>query len=335
MNNCLNCREPVNNKYCNVSCQNKHQGSERANKKYGAIKDFEVSCKSCENKFLIQEREKLFPKKERYFCSISCANTKKHTKKTKEKIKNSLLNHNEKKLKFVKNLTCVVCKVDFNSERQKKTCSKECNIKLHKLNGSLGGQKSSFNKKQYDGNMITYIYAMTDEFGNIRYVGKSNDLKTRYKYHLKESKNKRTHKEKWINSMLEKNIKPDCFILEECIFSDWIFMEEYWIAQIKSWGFNLTNGTNGGEGSNGFKGKTHSEETKQKLRDKTLYNNKNGLVKPYTINYENNKNIKLTNEDVMNIRNSYNGKNTKELASKYNIVPHYVREIINNKKRIQ
>ena len=49
-------------------------------------------------------------------------------------------------------------------------------------------------------------------------------------------------------------------------------MEEFWISLAKSWGFNLTNGTSGGEGSNGFKGKKHSEETKRKLREKTLMN---------------------------------------------------------------
>ena len=120
--------------------------------------------------------------------------------------------------------------------------------------------------------MITYIYALTDEHKNIRYIGKSNNVEVRYKYHLKESKQKRTHKEKWINSMLEKNIKPGFFILEECAFSDWILMEEFWISLAKSWGFNLTNGTSGGEGRNGFKGKKHSEETKRKLREKTLMN---------------------------------------------------------------
>ena len=113
--------------------------------------------------------------------------------------------------------------------------------------------------------MITYIYALCDEYNNIRYIGKANNIEKRFKNHLKESKYKRTHKEKWINSMIERGLKPTHFILDECISSDWILMEEYWIEQAKVWGFKLTNGTSGGEGSNGFKGKKHTQETKYKL----------------------------------------------------------------------
>lgn len=354
MNKCLNCGELVNNKYCNVSCQNSHQCSARTNKIYGEIKEFKVKCNCCNCDVSIQEREKLFPKKEKYFCSKSCANKRKHSKETKEKIKNTLIVYYDNKIpkiNVVKNLNCIVCNNEFISEKKKKficvicnndfisdsnkkTCSKECNKSLHKLNGSIGGKKAAFNKKQYNGDMITYIYALTDEIGNIRYIGKSNNVESRYKSHLKESKNKKTHKEKWINSMINRNLKPDYFILEECIFSDWIFMEEYWIAQVKAWGFNLTNGTIGGEGSNGFKGKKHSEETKQKLREKTLYNNKHGLVKPYKINYETNIGIKLTNEDVISVREKYNGDNLRELAIEYSVNFRYLRQIINNKRRI-
>ena len=32
MNRCLYCGKIVKNKYCNVSCQNRHQGTEKANK---------------------------------------------------------------------------------------------------------------------------------------------------------------------------------------------------------------------------------------------------------------------------------------------------------------
>jgi DNA-directed RNA polymerase subunit RPC12/RpoP len=61
MNKCLNCGKPVKNKYCNVSCQNKHQSSSRANKKYGEFKDFEVECSCCGKKFIVNEREKIIP----------------------------------------------------------------------------------------------------------------------------------------------------------------------------------------------------------------------------------------------------------------------------------
>ena len=40
------------------------------------------------------------------------------------------------------------------------------------------------------------------------------------------------------------------------------------LSLYKEKGFNLVNGTDGGEGSNGFKGKTHTKETKEKIKNK-------------------------------------------------------------------
>lgn len=44
------------------------------NNKLGEIKHFNVSCNTCKNIFQVQEREKQFPSKEKYFCSSSCSN---------------------------------------------------------------------------------------------------------------------------------------------------------------------------------------------------------------------------------------------------------------------
>lgn len=41
--------------------------------KHGQLKNFEVECKSCHTRFHVQECEKDFPLKDRYFCSRSCA----------------------------------------------------------------------------------------------------------------------------------------------------------------------------------------------------------------------------------------------------------------------
>jgi len=43
--------------------------------KFGEKKTFEVTCQSCSKQFDVIEREKLFPSKEKYFCSRSCANS--------------------------------------------------------------------------------------------------------------------------------------------------------------------------------------------------------------------------------------------------------------------
>ena len=115
---------------------------------------------------------------------------------------------------------------------------------------------------------MTFIYTLSDRNG-VRYIGKSNEPFLRLKVHLKESKYKRTRKEKWINSLLEKEEFPIMEIIDEVDDTDWEFFEIYWIAQFKAWGFDIINGTDGGEGSNGFKGHTHSEETKIELRKKS------------------------------------------------------------------
>lgn len=45
-----------------------------------------------------------------------------------------------------------------------------------------------------------YIYSLEDpETGEIRYVGKANNIKSRFYGHLNEKGGKNTHKKNWIN----------------------------------------------------------------------------------------------------------------------------------------
>lgn len=113
---------------------------------------------------------------------------------------------------------------------------------------------------------LTYIYTLSDETG-IRYVGKSNNPTRRFKDHLKECKKRRSHKEKWLYSIIQSGEKVTLEILDEIKEDEWNFSEIYWICQLKSWGFSLVNGTMGGEGSDGFKGKKHTLETKAKCAE--------------------------------------------------------------------
>jgi predicted GIY-YIG superfamily endonuclease len=51
----------------------------------------------------------------------------------------------------------------------------------------------------------TYIYTLSDSFGNIRYVGKTDNPIKRLKTHIYESKKlKKTHKHNWILSLLNR-----------------------------------------------------------------------------------------------------------------------------------
>jgi hypothetical protein len=91
MNICLYCGKDVKNKYCNVSCQNKHQNKNKFKQRnirlYGELKEFEVNCSVCNKKFFVKEIEKEFPVKLKYYCNRSCANVRFPTKKNKQKTK--------------------------------------------------------------------------------------------------------------------------------------------------------------------------------------------------------------------------------------------------------
>ena len=94
-----------------------------------------------------------------------------------------------------------------------------------------------------------YIYTLTDpNTSEVRYVGKTNNLRRRMYLHIAETKTSKTHKANWIKSLIDKNQKPVMDVLEICNEDDWVFLESYWISQFRCWGFNLCNLTNGGDG---------------------------------------------------------------------------------------
>lgn len=86
--NCKHCIKTFNytsasekanhSRWC-ISNPNRGSGSHLFNRgtvnKFGKNKKFNVVCESCGNNFSVIEREKLFPKKDKYFCSRSCANS--------------------------------------------------------------------------------------------------------------------------------------------------------------------------------------------------------------------------------------------------------------------
>lgn len=96
--------------------------------------------------------------------------------------------------------------------------------------------------------MVT-IYSLKDPLTNeIRYVGKTVNVKRRMYLHIAEAKTSKTHKAKWVNKLLESGVKPILEILEVVDDDCWEFWEKYWISQMRSWGFKLCNLTGGGDG---------------------------------------------------------------------------------------
>ena len=110
---------------------------------------------------------------------------------------------------------------------------------------------------------ITFIYALVDPRTlKIRYVGKADNPYQRYCRHLIDKYP--CHRVDWIRSLLKIGLLPIQQILEECDKSEWEQKERYWIAFERKQGYDLTNGTDGGDG---YRGGKHTEESKRKASD--------------------------------------------------------------------
>ena len=110
------------------------------------------------------------------------------------------------------------------------------------------------------------IYGLIDPFTNqLRYIGKSTVGFKRPKSHFLPYKLKdRTHKVKWIKSILNKKIKPKIIIIQQFKEPEILYQaEQFWIKYFREMGCPLTNLTDDGPGSLGLK---HKKETIEKLR---------------------------------------------------------------------
>jgi len=62
--------------------------------------------------------------------------------------------------------------------------------------------------------MKIFIYTLEDSVGNIRYVGKSKDIKRRFREHIKNYDKSNTYKNNWIKSLIKKGDYPVISILD-------------------------------------------------------------------------------------------------------------------------
>ncbi len=111
--------------------------------------------------------------------------------------------------------------------------------------------------------MKTFIYSLSDPITKqVRYIGKANNANVRYYNHLRDKT--KTHKGNWIRSLLKQNLKPELAIVDEVSIADWQFWERHYISLYKSWGFKLTNKTEGGDNPPSPRGRKDSRETRLK-----------------------------------------------------------------------
>lgn len=131
-----------------------------------------------------------------------------------------------------------------------------------------------------------FIYALKCPINlEVRYIGKSVDIKTRFRKHILRAKSgEDSWKNNWIRQLLAKNLKPIIEIIEEVNIENWQEREVYYIDKFRKLGCNLTNSTDGGEGmlnptkeirdklskalkgGKGFIG-NHTQESKLKIKE--------------------------------------------------------------------
>lgn len=112
---------------------------------------------------------------------------------------------------------------------------------------------------------MALIYVLLDPLtGEIRYVGfTSRTLKARLKQHLAKKKGKYSHRIAWVKYLVRRGLQPVMQQLQEVPDSEWRAAERYWVSYFRSIGCPLTNATDGGDGTIGYK---HSDESKEKMR---------------------------------------------------------------------
>lgn len=195
MNSCLNCGKPVKNKYCGTGCQNTHQrkgwkySKESIRKRIKTIeeqwKTFIVKCHKCEKEFEIKEYNVTIPKKNRYYCSLNCSNSRSYTQeqrlllsekaKHSEKVKlaninNGLLRrglyfgYGQAKKSIGTTITqCLYCKKDIIHKRNKlrkyhKECWLQCSGGIRKgtSRGKSGYYRNHWCDSSYELAWIVY-----------------------------------------------------------------------------------------------------------------------------------------------------------------------------------
>ena len=95
-----------------------------------------------------------------------------------------------------------------------------------------------------------YIYVLKDTENNIRYVGKTINVKRRLHSHIAEAKLNKSKRYvlNWVRQLLSDNKKPVLEVIEICNESNWKEREIYWINYYKELIPNLCNLCDGGTG---------------------------------------------------------------------------------------
>lgn len=107
------------------------------------------------------------------------------------------------------------------------------------------------------------VYGLVDpRTDQVRYVGKAADPEARLRQHLRPSSLKlKSKKNSWLKAVIAAGLEPQLVIIDRVPEDQADDAERIHIWTYRELGYDLTNGTDGGDG---FRG-THSEETKAKM----------------------------------------------------------------------
>lgn len=127
--------------------------------------------------------------------------------------------------------------------------------------------------------MKTYIYKLLDPRDqSIKYIGKTNHIRTRLRKHLTQTGSTRKHK--WIKCLKKERLIPIIVVIEICNGNNVDEREKYWIRFYKQKSLTtLCNHTEGGEGGNTFGGRKHQESSKRKIGEANKNNRRPDLAR--------------------------------------------------------
>ena len=113
----------------------------------------------------------------------------------------------------------------------------------------------------------TFIYALKEQDGDVRYVGKSDTPKKRFRQHRTNNRKEQSHKVDWLNYCQKNGIPVEMIILEECSYEQWQDRECHWINQFS----NLVNHDKGGRGGKPIKYPMSYEDCKLWVKNNIPY----------------------------------------------------------------
>jgi|SRR5579872_5441894 len=167
---------------------------------------------------------------------------------------------------------------------------------------------------------MTSIYTLTDprKPEDIRYIGKTSQaLKRRLSVHCADLKGT-DHRTNWIKSLLNAGVKPTinqiATVLNE---QDTAHVEIICIQQFKSFGYNLVNSTNGGDGVSKHSAETRAKISASKMGTKHPYFGKHLSLEHRTKIGAASKGRKHTEKTKHFISETYKGKNNPFFGRKH------------------